>query len=385
MYEKTLKCAGRIMLLLLFFGVPAQGAADPDIATIVAQVVPDSMDMTVRRLVAFDTRFMGSDSNAAASVWMGEKFATLGYPVVYDTFEVNAPRRTYSTGHSFAVSGLQQWNVIAEKRGTLFPKKKVVLGAHYDSISLDRPQGAQDIAPGADDNATGVAAVFEIARLLKDVDLDVTVVFALWGAEELGLAGSEHYAAQARARNDDIVVMIQLDVIGTQSSTFPNAFSIDTATSYLSHGEVLALAAADYSNVRALNGSDGQVITSERGCRCSDHQPFIDQGYPALGVFQYFFNSFSHINMSFDTIDKVDLDLVTGVTHATLASVIQFAGFPGRSGDFDGDGKVNFTDFLQFVSAFDRDATGEFSRFDLDRDTRIGFSDFLIFASVFGK
>lgn len=371
----------------LLFGVvsPMYGAADPDIAAIVQRVVPDSVDATVRRLVAFGTRFMGSDSNAASSVWMGKKLAGLGYPVVFDTFDVNVPRRTYSTGQTFQISGLKQWNVIAEKRGVLFPDKKVVLGAHYDTIALDRAQSAQDVAPGADDNASGVAALLEIARLSQDIDLDVTVVFALWGAEELGLIGSRHYAAEARARSEDIVIMIQVDAIGTQSSLFSNGFSIDTIGPYLTQGEALALAATDYSAVRAFNGSGGQVRITARGCRCSDHQAFIDQGYPALGVFQYFFNPAPHLNMSNDTLDQVDLGLVVGVTQTALAGVMQFSGFPGRSADFDDNGRVAFSDFLLFVQAFQSQIQSEIIQFDLDRDGQVAFSDFLIFAGVFGK
>ena len=68
-----------------------------------------------------------------------------------------------------------------------------------------------------------------------------------------------------------------------------------------------------------------------------------------------------------------------------MAGVMQFSGFPGRSGDFDGDGAVNFSDFLLFVAVYDRDVAGENAKFDLDRDGRVGFSDFLIFANVFGQ
>jgi hypothetical protein len=370
----------------LVFGAvsPMYGAADPDIVAIVQRVAPDSVDATVRRLVAFGTRFMGSDSNAVASVWMRDKLAGLGYPAQFDTFDVNVPRRTYSTGQTFQISGLKQWNVIAEKRGVLFPDKKVVLGAHYDTIALDRPQSAQDVAPGANDNASGVAALLEIARLLQDVDLDVTVVFALWGAEELGLIGSRHYAAEARARFEDIVIMIQVDAIGKRSTLFTNGFSIDTIGPYLSQGEALALAATDYSAVRAFSGSGGQVRITPRGCGCSDHQAFIDQGYPALGVFQYFDNPAPHLNMSTDTLDQVDLDLVVGITQTALAGVIQFSGFPSRTPDFDGNGVVGFSDFLLFVQAFESPIQSDVMQFDLDRNGVVGFSDFLIFAGVFG-
>jgi hypothetical protein len=218
---------------------------------------------------------------------------------------------------------------------------------------------------------------------MRDVDVDVTVEFALWGAEELGLIGSDHYAKQARENGDDIVVMLQVDAIGTRSPVFPSAFTIDTINPYVTQGSVLAQTALDYSLLEASNGVGGQVFVSARGCRCSDHQSFIDAGYPALGIFQYINSPASHLNMSTDTLEHVDVTFVTGITQATLGALLQFAGFPGQSADFDGDGRVAFSDFLLFVQAFG--ALVVDVRFDLDRDGVVAFGDFLVFAGAFGQ
>jgi Zn-dependent M28 family amino/carboxypeptidase len=371
-----------LIVLFLWRGGVVEGAVDQDVLNLVQQVAPERIDRDVKRLVAFETRFMGSDSNAAASVWLGERLASLGYAVRYDTFEVNTPTRSFF-GHTFSVTGLKQWNVIASKRGSLFPQKKVVLGGHYDSIAIDRAQKDQDVAPGADDNASGIAAVLEIARLMQGVDVDVTVEFAFWGAEELGLIGSDHYAKQAKAKGEEIVVMLQMDAIGTRSPVFTNGFTIDTINPYVTQGNVLAQTAEDYSSVEALNGVGGKVFVSSRGCGCSDHQSFINVGYPALGIFQYINSPASHLNMSIDTLDHVDVSFVAGITQATLGALLQFAGYPGRSADFDGDGRVAFSDFLLFAQAFGVQAFDV--RFDLDGDLVVGFGDFLIFASAFGQ
>ena len=106
-------------------------------------------------------------------------------------------------------------------------------------------------------------------------------------------------------------------------------------------------------------------------------------GYPALGIFQYINSPASHLNMSIDTIDHVDVSFVAGITQATLGALLQFAGFPGRSADFDGDGRVAFGDFLLFAQAFGAQAVDV--PFDLDGDNVVGFGDFLIFASAFGQ
>ena len=369
------------LVALALIWTPCAQAARADIAALVQQMAPDSIDATMHRLVAFETRFMGSDSNAAAAAWLGGRLEGLGYSVEFDTFLVNVDRTL--SEQQFVLRDLPQWNVLGVKRGVLYPERHVILGAHYDAIALDRLPSEQDVAPGADDNASGVAALMEIARLVRDIDLDVTVIFALWGAEELGLIGSAHYAGKARARGDQIVVMMQLDALGTRSAVFPEAFTIDTIGPYLQLGEVLAQAAQDYTPLRAYNGVGGRVFISQRGCQCSDHQSFLDRGYPALGIFQYVQNPAPHLNMSFDTLDRVDLPLVTGIGQATLAALLAFAGFPGRTADFTGDGQVGFADFLLFAQAFSSPVFD--ARFDLNRDGQIGFADFLIFAGVYGQ
>jgi hypothetical protein len=90
--------------------------------------------------------------------------------------------------------------------------------------------------------------------------------------------------------------------------------------------------------------------------------------------------------MSTDTIVQVDVAYVSSITQAALAGMLQIAGFPRRSPDFDGSGVVDFTDFLAFSAAFGSDTLDPANEpFDLDVDGFVGFSDFLIFAENFGR
>lgn len=93
-------------------------------------------------------------------------------------------------------------NVVATKRGTVRPDEIIVVGGHYDSVPL---------SPGANDNASGVAAVLEAARVLAGVPTPRTVQFALFAAEELGLYGSAAFASERRA---GVVGMVNLDMVG---------------------------------------------------------------------------------------------------------------------------------------------------------------------------
>ena len=88
-------------------------------------------------------------------------------------------------------------NVVATKIGSTAPEYHILVGGHYDSIASGGLAGIS--APGADDNASGTAAALEIARLLAGVELDATVEFVLFTAEEIGLLGSLEYVTQLAA------------------------------------------------------------------------------------------------------------------------------------------------------------------------------------------
>ncbi|UCH66633.1 MAG: M28 family peptidase, partial [Ignavibacterium sp.] len=96
-------------------------------------------------------------------------------------------------------------NVYAVQTGTKYPHRQYIICAHYD----DMPSGA--IAPGADDNASGTAAVLEAARIFTQYVTDYTIVYALWDEEEYGLVGSNYYAQLAQSEGDSILGVINLD------------------------------------------------------------------------------------------------------------------------------------------------------------------------------
>lgn len=384
-----MRLVARAAWLLLLLSAPdailAHQGAPLSVEAVLSEVSEDSLMGYITRLVAFDTRYMTSDSNAAAVTWMQERLVSLEFEEVrLDSFDLNVDRLV--AGFQWVHSGARQVNVIATHRGVLYPDRRIVIGAHYDTISLDRTPSSQDYAPGADDNASGVAALLEIARVISDLQLDSTIEFALFGSEELGLIGSAARAEAARTADEDIIVMIQLDAIGTESTQIPGAFSIDTIGPYASFGERVAEAARVYTPVRVRNTVGGTVSLTNTGCRCSDHQSFIDRGFPAIGIFQYDGNSFAHLNTSDDTIDRVSVSLVGGITRATLAAVLDIAGYPVRTPDFDASGLVDFTDFVAFAERFGlTDLSSADEPYDLDRDGAIGFSDFILFADRFGS
>jgi hypothetical protein len=171
-----------------------------------------------------------------------------------------------TTIQSFSTTGK---NVIGTKTGTEFPNKKFIICAHYD----DMPSGL--IAPGADDNGSGTAAVIEAARILSQYSFPYTVIFALWDEEEQGLIGSEHYANLAQTNNDSIIGVINMDMIAFDSNNDGNA---DVHTSSVANTNELKDNMLEVNLAYGIN-LDLDVVPTEP---YSDHQSFLDHGYGAI-------------------------------------------------------------------------------------------------------
>lgn len=153
------------------------------------------------------SRQWNNQSNNKAAQYIYEKFQSFGLQMQYNAFN--------TTGT----------NVLAQKTGTKFPNQKLIICAHFDDmISFGPPS---DTVPGADDNASGICAVLETARIFSTLDLDYSVVFAAWDEEERGLYGSKSYADSAFAHGDSIIGVMNMDMIAWDQNN-DNKFQITT-------------------------------------------------------------------------------------------------------------------------------------------------------------
>jgi len=186
----------------------------------------------------------------------------------------------------------------------------VVVGAHYDH--LGRVEGA--VHPGADDNASGTAVVLSLARaFLEAGGAPRTLVFALFGAEEIGLVGSRHYVAQPARPLDRTVAMVNLDMVGRASTGKLAIGGVDSAAGL---GDTVKAALAAESLAASLTGSPFGP---------SDHSSFYRAGVPAL-----FFHTGSHADYHrpSDTADKLDLAGMARIAAATRRVVETLAAAP---------------------------------------------------------
>lgn len=231
-------------------------------------------------------------------------------------------------------TGIDSPNIWAELPGTECPGKTIVIGGHYDS--------AHPTGPGADDNATGTAGLVEIARALRDHPLPVTVRFASWSYEEMGLVGASVMAKQLKADGRDIVGAISLEMIGYTTPT------IDPLTGL--PGTYLAMI-SDPTSARLARafGAAAYTYTPEFAAfgvvidpavlpdiLRSDHAAFLAQGYPALMATDTANFRNPHYHQATDAPATLDRQFLADSTRASLAGLVTYA-----SSDQDGDGKAD--------------------------------------------
>lgn len=211
-------------------------------------------------------------------------------------------------------------NLIAELPGADPEAAPVVLAAHYDSTAnLDEGwDPAVDPAPGADDDASGVAAVLEAARLFADARAEGTLTlsrplrFALFSGEEVGLLGSTAHVA---GLDGDVRMALVLDPVGYNPGGADFLFFSYDAR-WPEEADALVATHAALDGPLELGGVDAEQIGGDRR---SDHAPFWDAGVPALHVGS-FPQPWSYHTMN-DTIDVVDGAYLSAVAGLSVAHV----------------------------------------------------------------
>jgi hypothetical protein len=283
--------------------VPRFSAAqDPVVELISAQVSESWLRSLVQSLQDFQTRFASTAACEAAGQFIHDTFSSLGLDDVrFEPF-------TFSGGYASR-------NVIAEITGRSDPGDMIIICGHYDSISPSATR--QTLAPGADDNASGTAAVIEAARILASFPLDFTVRFIAFSAEEWGLWGSRDHAARARAAGERIIGVINLDMIA-YADAMPEDLEVIVNGPSEWLADRLIASAALYADLTARKTVDASFVYS-------DHSPFWDNGYQALLAIEDNPLRNPYYHQTTDTIDTLNFEFFTDSTRASLALLAELA------------------------------------------------------------
>ena len=216
--------------------------------------------------------------------------------------------------------------MVAEKPGTTRPGDIYIIGAHIDS-TVRSPANPLLRAPGADDNASGSAAVLLAAELLAPYHFDGTIRFVLFTGEEQGLWGSRAYAADVADEN--IQGMVNLDMIAWDSRDGPDV-DLHAKQSLVPASMDLAALFQDVVDTYDL---DLLPVIYGNGISASDHSPFWNQGFAAILAIENYsgdgstasdFNTYYHsIN---DLSVHINQDLFGEMARAALATLAHSAG-----------------------------------------------------------
>ena len=273
----------------------------------IADSIADRIADDVAALAAFGTRHTLSEQNDRAAEWLADRFRESGCDIVeFQDFRIGA-----ATRH----------NVVATIRGATEPDAIVLVGAHYDSRN-DQISDAKGDAPGADDNASGTAALLEIARSIAAEPPERTVRLVAFSGEEQGLIGARAYAKKAKKENMNIFLMMNLDMIGHPMDDAGRALIVDRDQGLRSPDNddvsvAWAVRLEDHVAEVGLEPSPGRMYGS-------DYMPFEANGVVCVGLFDGADEAPFYHDVT-DTIDQVDASYCAAAARAALALVREAA------------------------------------------------------------
>ncbi|MFH1218929.1 MAG: M20/M25/M40 family metallo-hydrolase [Candidatus Eisenbacteria bacterium] len=211
-------------------------------------------------------------------------------------------------------------NIVATKPGTSSTEQVIICG-HADDISPDY----NNLAPGADDNASGTAAAIEAARVMASSSFKRTIKFIGWSGEEEGLYGSGEYAAMAKARGDDIRGVLNFDMIG-----YVNVAPEDIDIFGNAASEWLVDFTIDCADAYVPGLLTKKIIDpNESG---SDHYMFWAAGYDALLAIEDGNVPYPFYHTIYDTLGNLTMPFCTDVVRMGIAALAELAEFDTTAG-----------------------------------------------------
>jgi hypothetical protein len=322
-------------------------AIDKFIESQVDLVSKSNIERWINSLTSFHNRHSKSIYNHQVASWLKKELEISGYKDK-DKIKEEDREKDKDVGyfHQFRENGLELKNVICHKQGEM--DKIVLICGHYDTILGDNLEDTISRAPGANDNASGVAAILEIARIFFSINLKYSIRFVLFSGEEQGLRGSEHYANAIQRKNEDLNLVINLDMIGVPDyraikttvekedmivqhnfSAMKKTIQIDIDKEFKDepscndrkendeesdrYGTIMEQMAKNYTD---LQYKEGSVYSS-------DYCPFEARGYVVIGAYDRSAEPDNpHYHSCSDVPTNLDMDFLTSVTKMVLATIL---------------------------------------------------------------
>ena len=353
-------------------GEPAAATAtaarrDPEVARMLAEIDARNIERAIRKLVSFGTRnTLSAQDNPARGIgaardWLRDEFQQIAAQTG-GRMTVELQRFGQEPGRFPRIARpTRVTNVVATLRGAqpASAGRVYVVSGHYDSMCTS-PTDAECDAPGANDDASGTAAVLEMARVMSRRTFDATLVFMAVAGEEQGLVGATYFAEQAQKNNVDIEAMFTNDIVG--NTLGGNGVRDRRTVRVFSEGVPSAETEAEARTRRSVGGENDSasrqlaryivetaaaylpafrvemIYRRDRYLRGGDHIPFLERGYAAVR-FTEPNEDYTHQHQNLrtengvrygDLPEFVDYAYVADVARANAAALATLARAPAR-------------------------------------------------------
>lgn len=270
------------------------------VAPLVAQVDEPSIRSMIEKLASFNTRFYKSETGVKSSEFIRDTWADL------------AKNRNDVKVELVQHKNWPQASIVMTIQGSEKSDEIVIVGGHADSIA--GMFGGAGRAPGADDNASGIATITEVIKVLmaNDYKPKRTVQFMGYAAEEVGLLGSKDIAASYKAKGANVIGVMQLDMTLNKGSADQDIVMMSDFTNG-AQNEFLGKLIDEYVKVK--------WGYSRCGYGCSDHASWTANGYPASIPFESTMEDINHkIHTANDTLQNAGGDAKHAAKFAKLAT-----------------------------------------------------------------
>tara|TARA_B100001250_G_scaffold238821_1_gene205239 strand:+ start:6483 stop:8516 length:2034 start_codon:yes stop_codon:yes gene_type:complete len=343
-------------------------SADPFINDLLESVSEVNLRSHVRNLALLDTLMGSKTSNLRnrfvlhpqlrqSTEYIRSQLISLLPKVELQPFPIETRRVSSHVKREIEVTDSIGVNVIGTISGTDPEAGSYIICAHYDATAVRTSDWdwERDPAPGADDNASGVALVIESARILSRLKLPWSIHFIAFSGEELGLLGSRYYAENASQKEEKILGVFNFDMIGFNDMFDRLELVSNPASNWM---------AEQMHDVNLLYGIGLRIdILSDGGAGLSDHAPFWARGYDAIlgienylptdpfsaGVVEGLYRINSQYHSVVDTPDSLNYDLIRRTTQLAVATLAQYGSNVGKPNlaVFEGDLRGDADDFLE--------------------------------------
>lgn len=352
--------------MLLLIGVVNEAQSqrpDPVIAEMLKEVSSARIEADIKKLESFGTRNTLSAQDdpkrgiGAARDWIYEELTRIS-EACGGCLTVEKQSFTQPVAQRIPQPTVIT-NVFATLKGTTDPERFYVVSGHYDSMCTS-PTDAECDAPGANDDASGTAAVIEMARVMSKRKFDASIIFMAVAGEEQGLLGARYFATQAAERKMNIEAMFTNDIVGgvTTKKNSPDRNKVRVFAEGVPSNETEQQAATRRS-VGGENDSPARqlaryimetaemyspdfgvmmIYRRDRYGRGGDHIPFLENGFAAVRFtepnedYDHQHQNVRTVDGKFygDTSEYVDFDYVARVTRINAASLARLALAPAK-------------------------------------------------------